>query len=387
MTTQARLLLAFLIGLGLDFKLGTMRLAELGLALVAVWAIGELVFKRRSSSALLLSGRSLLLLAAALLYITGTGLSDLLSNVPSAWANKGLLRSTVFFLDLIGILFLVGNEWRTVIAIFAGEGCSDLLFFLLEGAKWNDIWKFGLATPIFTGVLLATLRWHGRATAGLLAAFGALNLALGFRSLGAVCLIVGVIALIIEPEHPLTRLRLTLASLLSVVSLLGTYMFFEATQDKRAEGSNQERAALSEAAWDGFLSSPLLGQGSGFSDDRAVTIAQHKRVDRGEQKQVSVMRSEDLTVHSQLLSALADCGVLGAIYFILYGWLLIRAFPLALRFEHPGRIISLVLLLLGLFELLMTPLVGTARFDIALRSGVALALITAFQHATPARSR
>ncbi len=380
MTPLARIVLAFLIGLGLDFKVGSMRWAEVGLALSALWALGELVYKRRSSSALLVSRQSLLLLGTAFLYVVGTGMGDLVNNIPVPLATKGLLRSIVFCLDLIGMLFLAGNEWRTVIAVVAGEGCSDLLFFLMEGAKGDELWKFGLATPIFTGILVLVFRWPGRWTSALLAGFGVLNLALGFRSLGAPCLLVGVLALVIEPGYPITRLRITVASILALVVMVGAYVSFEATQDKRAAESNSERAALISIAWDGFLSSPLFGQGSGFSDDRAVTIAEHRLVDRGEQKQVAVQRDEGLTVHSQLLSALADTGIIGAAFFLFYGYLLLRAFPLALRFDHPGRVVSLVLLAIGLYDLLMTPLVGTARFDISLRAAIALTLTMAFSH-------
>ena len=84
----------------------------------------------------------------------------------------------------------------------------------------------------------------------------------------------------------------------------------------------------------------------------------------------------DMAIHSQVLVGLAEGGVLGGSFFLIYGVFLVLAlYDMAvLRPWDRLTMVILFLLLSGLLNLLFTPFSGAARVDIAATVGILLYL-------------
>jgi hypothetical protein len=208
------------------------------------------------------------------------------------------------------------------------------------------------------------------------AALGVTHLALGYRSLGGVCLIIAAILYLREAR---TRWRWPLA-IVGAARVFGTIVPVQdvAEQDDAHRNSNLERRSMIEASIDLFLDSPIVGQGSWFTTRKIAKIEEHRaKIDEtfGQYTQEEV---EAMSIHSQILVALAEGGIIGGTFFFLYGPLLLVALRFAWRDPIPRRAFALLILLDAAWNYLMSPFSGVSRVWIALC--VSLSLLLWQQH-------
>ena len=134
-----------------------------------------------------------------------------------------------------------------------------------------------------------------------------------------------------------------------------------------------------QAAWEGFLASPLIGNGSWFSKsnvwDNFLMIRSQKERESGRGLGFGAADFEGAAIHSQILTALAEGGILGSTFFVLYAVLIILGlwFLLTDASWHWLMPMRLSILISSLYALLMSPFSGIARLDISL--GVVLTLV------------
>ena len=86
--------------------------------------------------------------------------------------------------------------------------------------------------------------------------------------------------------------------------------------------------------------------------------------------------SEKMALHSQILVALAEGGIFGGAFFIVYGIALFRTLYKIVLFEKWHRLTPLctLLLLLALWNLFCSPFSGAHRVYIAMTCGLMLLL-------------
>jgi O-antigen ligase len=140
----------------------------------------------------------------------------------------------------------------------------------------------------------------------------------------------------------------------------------------RSDRSNVERSSMLEAAWEGFLASPVIGNGSWFSNSDVID---NFLLIRAEREQLSGgglgfdnTSAEGLAIHSQMLVTLAEGGVVGGAFFFCYGVFILWAIWFALGdaawdWTLPSR---LFLLVNSFWDLCMSPFSGPVRINIAL---------------------
>jgi hypothetical protein len=148
-----------------------------------------------------------------------------------------------------------------------------------------------------------------------------------------------------------------------------------------ATRSNVERSAMLQAAWEGFLNSPLVGNGSWFSKsdvwDNFLMLRANKEFASGQQLGFDPSDFEGVAIHSQILTALAEGGLLGGTFFLVYTALILSAFWFLLTDAtwHWLMPIRLSILISSFWGIFMDPFSGTARFSIAMAVALSLVLL------------
>lgn len=192
-------------------------------------------------------------------------LTDLWRESATVDLVRGWLRMIFVLLDVTALAMLCGVTERAFVWLQAGVALS-FLQLLISPPLFGDYWKFGFAFPITMIVFLLAPRfagfWGGVVGA---ASLGALHASLDFRSLGAECVAVGFLLLLRTVPKKVRRVILVAIALgVAICSPLIVDKMFS-SHSARANRSNVERSAMLQSAWEGFLASPLVGQGSWFS--------------------------------------------------------------------------------------------------------------------------
>ncbi|HEY5812374.1 MAG TPA: hypothetical protein VIT23_06955, partial [Terrimicrobiaceae bacterium] len=179
---------------------------------------------------------------------------------------RGWLRMTFLLVDTAAMALLFGTGNRTFILFQIGL-CLSSLLTLLNGPLFGDYWKFCFGYPTTIFILLAVPRFFGLwATAAAAFLLGILHLMMDYRSLGMQCVLLAGLLIAVDVLPRLLRKYLFIICVpitLAALPWAGKMLFADA--EARANRSNVERSAMLQAAWEGFLASPLIGNGSWFS--------------------------------------------------------------------------------------------------------------------------
>jgi hypothetical protein len=375
--------LAFLVGFLQPVTIafvGRVPLSELLLLLILVHAIIAFA-STRTLPVRLPSPRILALVLVAQLVAFGSYIvSDLWRESLPLDMIRGWLRMLFLLFDVAALSLLFGAGSRTFVLMQIGITLA-CVFPFLEGPLFDDYWKFCFAYPVTIIALLATPRFLGFwATVAASLGLGIFHLLMQYRSLGTACVLLASLLLFARTLPRLSRkylliisLPIFLATLFWAVGGLLTGTLGSATR------SNVERSAMLQAAWEGFLNAPLVGNGSWFSKsdvwDNFLMLRTSKELASGQPLGFDSSDFEGVAIHSQILTALAEGGLFGSTFFVFYIVLILAGlwFLLTDAAWHWLMPIRLSMLISSLWGVFMDPFSGTARVSIAM--GVALSLV------------
>ena len=309
--------------------------------------------------------------------------------VGSAFADytRGWAAIIFTFTDFAAILVLVSTPGRA--RLFAlGIAAGGVLGYILAPNAYaaTDPWKWALAGSVgfalvagLSGPTGARFRWL---SVGAFVAFGIVNLALGFRSMGGVSLLTGgyliLSALARRPETASNRsvLRSVAGLVLLAGAVVGTLQIYDAAAsqgllgpDAQAKYVNQsgdlgvlvggrsEALASSQAIMD----SPVLGHGSWAKDFAYVDLLSDRLSSLGYQLRAGSSDLGLIPASSYLMQSWVWAGLLGGVFWLavlaIAVWLL--ADPLALRVDMaPLLVFSTVLLI---WDIAFSPYGSSAR--------------------------
>ncbi len=358
---------------------GQMPLGEIVLLGAGALAVCSLALTHRWPSPLLASRPLFWMFGALVVSFAGYVVADLWRGSAGNDLVRGWARLAFLAGDLWAMAFLFGVTPRAFLALQLGLAEGAALEVKLHGALFDDYWKFGYAMPVTVFLLLVSPRLGRWAAALAAAGIGCVHLALSFRSLGAECLLVASLLVLVNLP------RRTRGVLLPVFVAAGVAAFGlvhlrnqgEENAD-RATRSNVERGAMMAAAWEGFTGSPVIGQGSWFSRSEVMNRFVDLRTARAEDAGIGGFATDEadegITLHSQILVSLAEGGILGGTFFFAYaGTVLWALWHVAVRRRADGFSPLYLLILAGaLSNLLFTPFSGVHRVHIACAAAVAL---------------
>ena len=351
----------------------------LGVAAVAGFGI----VSRRRWPGPLMAGRlfHLFLFAQAIAFL-GYVLSDLARGSTSHDAIRGWARMGFLTVDLVAVAYLFENSPRNFVGLgVLGAALGSSVQTFLFGALFGDAWKFGYGGPATLLVFLFSPALGLGFAQVAITALGCLHLVLGYRSLGAECLLVAALLTVLRFPRRVRAWALPVFVGAITLAALTFYLRIQHEDEgARSSRSDVERSAMMRAAWDGFAGSPFVGQGSWFSRSKVMDRFLVLRTERAEDAGVGGFATdaveEGLSVHSQLLVALAEGGILGGSFFLFYGASLLWALGYCILQRPLDRLSPVYLLTLaGAFSnLLFSPFSGAHRVGIALAVGLVLLL-------------
>jgi O-antigen ligase len=188
---------------------------------------------------------------------------------------------------------------------------------------------------------------------------------LSARSLGGIALLSGVLYGV-RFAHGVKRPIVFLAAAAAmVVVVIAAQQTMQENPDKMS--SNIERTSMIETAAESFISSPIVGQGTWYASSKMMRHIEQHRMDIDPKFHgYSEEEAKTLTIHSQILTALAEAGILGGAFFIAYGALILKTIRTLTKYPVPHRAFVLYLLVDGLWNLCMSPFSGASRVSISL---------------------
>jgi hypothetical protein len=303
-------------------------------------------------------------------------MSDLYRQSSPHDMARGWARMVFLEVDVIAMAYLFVTDRLSFFFYLFAELAGEVARAVLIGSLFGDIWKFGFGVPVtFLVVGCACLAGPVVAMASLFL-MGSVSLVLDFRSYGAICFLVAALTGLQQFNRQLRPWLIPMVALTLVASFF-VYKQSQADNAHRATRSDVSRSSMLITASEAFLRSPLIGQGSWFSNTDVWENFLMIRRERARQAHVGGFPEENegsgtVAFHSQILVALAEGGIFGASFFFVFGYLMVRTY-FDLCFNRPWERASPLFLLVltsSLCNLFLSPFSGAHRVYIAAACGL-----------------
>jgi len=323
-----------------------------------------------------------LFLQMAVVMLLGYMLADIYRDALAAQFLRGWARVILVTLDFAALVIVCAHDKRNLWWFVFGMALGALGQLVIRGVPISSPagWKFGYSAPLVTLLTCMSCIMPMRFSALGFVALGVCNIVMDFRILGAICVAIGAILWIRSADADRFTgariLQLFGIGMLAACILGGTIMATQGEFAKRREQSNAGRSvSLSVAAW-AIAESPLIGYGSWPTDTRLVNLYNHAMEQSGQfsPNEASV---GSFSAHSQILQVWVEGGLLGVLFWIYYGFWLIRTI-LYVVLRRPADAympVFLFILIYDLWHLFMSAFSGPTRLPIAL--GVAVICVCA----------
>ncbi len=290
------------------------------------------------------------------------------------WSNIGL--TLLIFMALFTLLYgrphlIMLYGWGYVV------GALLKYFVTPDDVSAIEPWKFGVGEAVTLAVFLLISRKEsgGQWPLILSAAIGIINLMLGYRSMGGVCLSVAlylfVTSLLRKRNHSgvsLTRRSIVIICCSILLGMSGVYWAYqsaasygllgEVARAKYEQQSSGEYGMLLGGRVEmlgyipAIIDSPILGHGSWAKDPKYV-LAQHQAMalmgySAAEDFSENDIEEGYIPTHSCLFGAWVDAGIVGALF---WAWVFVLAIRALLRL-HSTNVVILPLMSFVAFSLL-----------------------------------
>ena len=278
--------------------------------------------------------------------------------------------------DLAAILVLVSTPRRA--RLFAlGLAASGVLGYFIAPNIYaaGDPWKWAFAMPVGFALAAALSGSIGArmplVTIGAFAAFGTLNLLLGFRSLGGVAILASaylVLNTLVGWRQTRTRTRpsigtVIVGTLFCLVAAFGVSQGYDAAAAGGLLGPGAQAKYLAQsgslgvlvggrpeilASTQAIIDSPILGHGSWAKDFKYVDLLASRLSSLDYASGAAPSDVGLIPAHSYLMGSWVWAGFLGGLFWVailaLAGWLLVNLYAIRLRLA-PLLVFSTLLLL------------------------------------------
>lgn len=358
---------------------GEMPVGEFILTAVAGWALLCLVFNHAAPGRLFQSRYFWTLMIAQLVAFVAYVASDLYRHSSMRDMARGWGRMVFLAIDIVAIAYLFSCSRKNFVWFVIGQAAGALAYTAIHGPMFGDMWKFGIGAPITYFVFLVA-PFGGALIAALAAAgMGIAHLQLDYRGLGGLCVVAAVLVFLIRMPR---RFRWWIAPLALAGAVAGLlHLYEDATRGTRATRSNIERSAMVTAAREAFEKSPLIGHGSWFSNTDVYDNFMLIRHEAAKEARVGGFAKAnrapgDEALHSQILVALAEGGLFGGAFFLVFGAGLVWSLAYTVMVRRWQRLtpMMILILLLAVWNLLFSPFSGAHRVYIAMACGLILLL-------------
>ncbi|HVU16671.1 MAG TPA: O-antigen ligase family protein [Candidatus Didemnitutus sp.] len=359
---------------------GEMPVGEIVLFLVAGWAGLCAILHQAVPGPLFHERMFRTLMISQAIALAGYVIADVAWRSALLDVARGWSRMIFLAIDLVAFTYLFGRSPRNFLWFLGGRLVGDVAQAMIFGALFGDTWKFGIGVPLtFAAIYLAS--FGGPFLVVLVAlAFGALHFVLDFRSVGGLCVGLAAFAAIQLLPIGWRKMAVPLGVILALSLVVTIYSTTRRDDDPhRASRSDVDRSSMIRAATEAFVHSPLIGHGSWFSRSHVYDNFLQIRDDAAKEADIGGFigpneEPEPVALHSQILVALAEGGLLGGAFFIVFGADIVRALYCQAMTETWVRsnAVRILALLFAAWNLWMSPFSGAHRVNIAMVAGLLL---------------
>lgn len=374
---------AFIGGLLTPFTIslvGELPLGELVLIAAAAWALFCTAVHRALPGRLFHARYLRALLIGQAVALLGYIIADYHWHSAMRDVVRGWSRMIFVVIDLLALTYLFSRSKHNFLWLLAGLLVGEAARTLIFGALFSDTWKFGYGVPVTYGVIFLASFAGPYAVAVASLGLGALHFFMDFRSVGGMC--IGLAALTLLQQFPRGfrgwALPFGLAAALGLVAVIYSHAL-DTGDAHRASRSDIDRGSMVQAATEAVWESPFVGHGSWFSRSRVYDDFMQIREDAAKEAGVGGFQGaneepENVALHSQILVALAEGGLLGGAFFFVFGFGLVRELSIETMRERWRREVPVrtLVLLFAAWNLLLSPFSGAHRVSIALAAALML---------------
>ncbi len=300
-----------------------------------------------------LAGKVLLFLCT--LWLVSQCVTDIVRHSAFAdyargWSNIGM---TIAYLAVLWTL-LYGRPERIAIYGWGLVTGSFLTFFINPSEAMTSFpWKFGIANPLTLAIFLLISRKEFRSNVAIAGSFaaGIMNIVMGSRSVGGVCLIAAIYLLATVQLRrrgtgsakisARTMIAIAISVIVGVFGILWLYGKAAGNgslgEDARAKYEQQSAGRYGIilggrmdvlGAFFAIYDSPILGHGS-WAKDPTYLLEQQQALALMDYQVENDVTPEELEEglipsHSYILGAWVDAGILGALFWGAAGYLVVK---------------------------------------------------------------
>ncbi len=326
------------------------------------------------------------------LWLASQCVTDIVRRSAFADYSRGWSAIGFTLINFVVLFTLMYGQPRRLVLYGWGLVAGNILaFFISPNDYAHDYpWKFGLAYPVTLAVFLiaSSEKRRDHWKIALCVAIGIVNMILGSRGSGGICLAVALYLLftrILQSKaaaNPTVRAALKVALAASIIlGAAGIMWVYQYAALKGLLGEDARQKYVSESsgeygvllggrgdllgAFAAIYDSPILGHGSWAKDWSYILAQQEAMALMGYQDAGDVSQEEVeggvIPAHSYLLGAWVDAGIVGALFwawvFVLTVRILMRVYPPTVALLPVMSFVAFALL----WDILFSPYGATER--------------------------
>ena len=325
--------------------------------------------------------------------LAGYMISDVVAGTSPDQYLKGWARIIMLIVNCITIMVIANHGKQYLLWIIIGGAIGGILKGILTGlpitATFN--WKMVYGSPIGILTIIAMSLINMRLASLAIATLGTFSILFDSRTMGAIFIVVSAIVWTKAKE---TRsgekaINFSLYIKLMVFGLVGALIIYtamlasQADYKERRENSNAGRLAGIVVSIKAVIHSPLIGYGSWTKNEffenelRKTSISQLDANKQANIMQKGIAYGDTFRAHSQVLQTWVEAGIFGVLFFIYYGFLLIKNINWIIlhRVIDKYTPIFTFYLMSSLWAWAASPFGGDTRIKIAISLGIILTMI------------
>ncbi|MGI9417388.1 MAG: hypothetical protein ACR2RA_06065 [Geminicoccaceae bacterium] len=358
--------------------LGTIYLAELCL-------IGLLPFLVVLRGRMLQSRALAFILLMGLVYFAAQVVTDVIRETPFADYARGWSRILFLMFSFVSTYLLIGNDRARLLCYAAGLVVGSVFFLLITFPISTIGWKFGVAGPTTTLVLigfsLVPVLRSPRSLVGpaIMIALGVFSAFMDFRSWGGVLMlsaaflsIPAILRLFGLKPKPLSYGRMMVMGALLFATGFGALKLYGFAAEsgmlgERSRAKYETQSALGDlgillggrseslVTVQAIKDSPLIGHGSWAKDRHYADLRQLMLYRLGFVNRFIEPETDLIPTHSHLLGSWVEAGVGGALFWVGILGMIVAALRRLYASDDPLRPYLVFLMLLFVWDILFSP--------------------------------
>lgn len=371
-------LMALICGLANDVSINVIGEYYLSELLLLPFAIMLLVLKKQNQAIKFRLFALFVLLGG--ISLVGYMISDMFAGTAAHQYLRGWGRIVILVSNCFALMVVAGQNKQNLWWFMLGTGLGGIAYLYFTDVPIN-VWKLGYGERVTILFLALVPILPFKLWPLALLAFGTLNMALDYRNVGAALIGVAAVVFVGRMRQGKRLGGLLIAGTVAVAALILTVTLTKTEYDTRRTDSNIGRLSAVVVSLRAIVDSPFLGYGSWtenaqYADEVRKEIEKRRSAEEDSANFHRLRSGSGFQSHSQILQSWVEGGLLGASFFLFFGYQLVRALVWAVlrRWTDVFSPVFLYSLIISLWNFFASPFLGSTRIQIAIAVAVIVVL-------------